>query len=386
MPPVVKRGVIHTGSDTTNIRLDVSDVIDQLSPDETPMLDWAGQNSLKNPCEQLLHEWLEDELRPRAGTLAAAYTAGSGTLQVAAGQEKYLVPDDLIMVGDNVLRIIGGPPSNPVFTVDGGVGGSTDANAASGAAWTKIAHSAEEGGEARADASKTVLAKPYNYTQIFKDWAHITGTMKVIRRYGYMSEWSYQIEKVLKSLAIDMEHAILYGVRSNQDGPPRRSTMGGLYEYIYLAGVANSWATVVNAAGGLFTETLLNNTLQAIWEQGGMPDTIMVNGFNKRQVSAWGGPRIRTARDERMAGNYITSYESDFGTLDVMKNRWLRKGDVLILTKEEIGVGPLNGRQFSSRVLPSTGDYERWEILGEYTIEVHKPKTCHGWIYNTQTA
>lgn len=384
-PPTTKRGMIITGTDTTNLRLDVSDVIDQLSPEEVPLLDLIGKDSLATPCEQLKHEWLEDQLRPRGGTLGAAYTAGSSSMQFAAGQGAYLLAEDLILVGNAVYRVVAGPPDSDIAVV-AVIGTTTDANVASGAIWTKLAQASPEAGTARTDASKTVVGRPFNYTQIFKDWALVSGSMQAIRRYGYVSEWSYQIEKVLKQLAIDMELSLIYGAKSNVDGPPRRSTMGGLYEYIYLAGVANSWSTVVNANGAQLDETMLNNLLQAIWEAGGMPETVLVNGFNKRQINRWASPRIRTLQDERTAGNYITSYESEFGTLDILKDRWLRKGDVVILTKGEIGIGPLTSRQFSSRELPSTGDYTWWEILGEYTMEVHKPSVAHGWIYNSATA
>jgi len=385
MPPTVKRGNILSVTDTTNIKLDVSDVIDQLSPEEVPILDLIGKDSLKTPCDQLEHQWLEDELRPRSGTLAAAYTAGSGTIILAAGQGQYLVSDDLVIVGDNVMRVESGPGAD-TLQITAGLGDSNDTNQANGSTWRKLGHAAQEAGVARTDAAKTVIVKPSNFTQIFKDWTMVSGTMQAIQRYGYASEWSYQIEKVLKQLAIDMELNLVYGVKTAANGPPRKSTMGGLFQYIFLPGVANAWNTVQNLAGGELTEITLNNALQRIWEVGGMPDTIFVNGFNKRKISGWATPRIRTTRDERTAGNYVTTYESDFGDLDIYKDRWLRPSDVLVLTKDEIGIGPLNGRQFSSRELPVTGDFKWYEILGEYTMEVHKGATAHGWIYNTATA
>lgn len=58
MPPVVKRGNILTITDETNLKLDISDAIDQLSPDDVPLLDMIGKDSLHTPCTQLLHEWL----------------------------------------------------------------------------------------------------------------------------------------------------------------------------------------------------------------------------------------------------------------------------------------------------------------------------------------
>ena len=114
-----------------------------------------------------------------------------------------------------------------------------------------------------------------------------------------------------------------------------------------------------------------------------MPNLLVVNGFNKRVVTSWASPRIRTERAEGTAGSTIGSYESEFGTLDIMLNRWLRPSDVLLLTTADIGMGPLEGRAFSSREVPSLGDYTQTEILGEYTMEVHRPAMAHGWLYDT---
>lgn len=386
MPTVQRPQAISTVTDVTNIRINISDVIDLLSPSDTPMLTLIGRNSLRFPCDQIKHEWLEDELKPRVTTLDGAYTAGSGTLTVASGAGKYYTVDDLLLIGDNVLQVLSGPPSSDTFVVVGGMGGSTDASAADGATVTKIASALAEGSVSRYDATKVALAKPYNYTQIMRDQCVITGTMDVIKRYGYVSERAYQEEKILRQLAIDLEHELLYGVRSYDAGPPRRSTMGGLFEYILLAGKTNSWSTIQNAASAQLTEDMLNDTLQAIWEEGGQPDAIFVNGFNKRVITTWATPRIRTDRDERMAGASIGTYESEFGTLGIYLNRWLRASDVPILTTADIGIGPLNGRDFSSRELPSLGDYVQTEVLGEYTMEVHRASMAHGWIYNTATS
>jgi len=58
MPATVKRGQISTVTDTTNIKLDIADAIDFLSPTDVPLLDAIGKSSLHTPCTQILHEWL----------------------------------------------------------------------------------------------------------------------------------------------------------------------------------------------------------------------------------------------------------------------------------------------------------------------------------------
>ena len=383
---VERQQTIQTGTDTTNIKLNISEVIDLLSPYDTPLLTLLGYNSLKFPCDQMKHEWMTDTLKSRATTLDGAYTAGTGTMTVAASAGKWMAVEDLLLVGNNVLQVLAGPPDSDTFTVVGGVGGSTDADAATGVTVRRLASALPEASVSRMDATKITLSKPYNYTQIFRDQCIVSGSMNVISRYGYVSERAYQEEKILRQLAIDMEHILLYGVRSSDSGPPRRSTMGGLFEYIFLAGVAGAWDTVKDASGATFTETMLNNLLQEIWELGGSPDTVLVNGYVQRCVSSWASPRIRTERNERMAGSHVASYESDFGVVDFVLDRWQRASDVIVLTRGEVGIGPLNGRAFSSREVPALGDYLQTEILGEYTMEVHKPTVCHGWYYDVATS
>lgn len=380
----VSVGVIQTVTDETNIIRDVSDTIDFLSPWDVPFLDLIGKDSLSEACEQVKHEWLEDQLTGRSGTLATGYTAGSGTMTLETDEGKTLLPDDTILLGNSVYRVTSGAPDSDTIGV-AYLGGASDANVATAGAWSKLAHAAQEGGEARTDMKKTEIGNPFNYTQIIKDWAIVSGTMRSIRRYGYVSERAYQEEKILKRLVIDLEKAILYNARSYAGGPPRKSTMGGLLQYVLVPGINNSWPTVIDANGAAFTETRLNNLLQEMWDKGGFPDFIVVNGTNKRYITSWGVPRIRTQQGERRAGASIGTYESDFGVLDIILDRWLRPSDVVVGTRGSMGLGPLEGRPFSSRLLPVTGDYDRFEILGEYTMEVHKPTLDFGWLYDTAT-
>ena len=381
--PTITRGMITTVTDETNIKLDISEAIDFLSPFDTPFLDMVGRDSLHAPCTQVKHEWLEDELRPRSGTLSAAYTAADGSLELDTDEGKYLLPEDVILVDDIVFRVVSGAPDSDTLVVT--VIAGTDASILNGATWRKVSHAAQEGGSARNDMSKVHIVKPYNYTQILKDWAIVTGTMEVIDRYGYASERAYQEEKILKQQAIDLEFSLIYGARSYEAGPPRKSTMGGLFKYVFLDGITNSWDTLQDLNGAALTETYLNNTLEEMWKLGANPDFILLNGVNKRRVTSWASPRIRTAQSERTAGASIGTYESDFGVLDIVLDRHLRGTDVIIGTRGQMGIGPLTGRQFTSKMLPTTADAVWYEILGEYTMEVHRPGIDFGWIYNTST-
>ena len=379
--PTLKREILQTTTDVTNIKIDISETIDFLNPFDVPMLNMVGKDSLRTPCTQVKHEWMTDQDNPRAGTLASAYTAGSHVISLTSGESKYLYVDDLILADNINFQVVSLPTVGDDIVVR--VIAGTDTTIASGAEWRLLSHAAPEAGSARAEQKKTVIGRTYNYTQIMKDFAIISGTMEVISRYGYASERAYQEEKQMRKQLMDLEQSILYGALSYDAGPPRRSTMGGLFQYVFLDGIAGGWETIKNAAGAAFDEKMLNDKLQTMWELGARPNFLMVNGTNKRRVSSWGLPFIRTTRGECAIGSSIGVYESDFGTLDVVLNRNLRPADVIIGDAAQIGIGPLVGRQFSSRELPATIDGRWFEILGEMTMEVHRPMIDFGWFYNT---
>ena len=380
----VTRGILSTVTDTTNIKIGISEAIEFLSPFDVPLLDMVGRSSLKKACTQVKHEWLQDELMPSQGTLAAAYVAGSGTITLTSGEGEYLVPGDNVMVDDIIFKVLTGAPDADVIGVE--VLGGTDAAIANGSTWRGISHAAQEAGSARNDGVKVHLGRPYNYTQIIKDWIIVSGTMEVISRYGYSKERAYQEAKKLKEMAIKLEKTLLYGARSYSAGPPRESTMGGLFQYVYLEGKAASRNNVVDLATAELTELVFENAMQTIWENGGRPDFVLVGGANKQQFTKWASPRIRTAQGERKAGASVAVYGGDFGDVDILLNRWLRPSDIIIGTRGQLGIGPLTGRAFSSRMLPTTIDGNWWEILGEYTMEVGRPSIDWYWFYNSSTS
>jgi uncharacterized protein DUF5309 len=81
-----------------------------------------------------------------------------------------------------------------------------------------------------------------------------------------------------------------------------------------------------------FTESQLKSMLQAAWNSGGKPDTIMVGGFNKQVFSTFSGratPMEDTKAKKIVAA--VDASESDFGRLKIVPNRFQRSRDALIL-------------------------------------------------------
>ncbi len=124
-----------------------------------------------------------------------------------------------------------------------------------------------------------------------------------------------------------------------------------------------------------FAESQLKTVLSSIWTQGGKPDLVMAGAFNKQQFSTFTG---RSSPVEEAATKKITAavdaYESDFGKLKVVANRFQRTRDVLVLQSDMWALAYLNGRKMVSIALAKTGDSFRKEILTEYTLESRNEK------------
>ena len=133
-----------------------------------------------------------------------------------------------------------------------------------------------------------------------------------------------------------------------------------------------------------FTEPQLKTVLQSVWNSGGKPDTIMVGGFNKQVFSTFTG---RATPTEDTKSKKITAavdaYESDFGKLKIVPNRFQRARDVLVLQMDMWAVAYLNGRRFVSFPLAKTGDSDWKEILSEYALVARNEKASGGVFDNT---
>jgi hypothetical protein len=126
------------------------------------------------------------------------------------------------------------------------------------------------------------------------------------------------------------------------------------------------------SVAGTFVKTGLDTVIQACWTQGGSPRIIMTGPYNKTKLSAFTG--IATLYKEvpgNQQGTIIGGadlYVSNFGEHTVVPNRFNRDQTVLVLDMEYFAVAYL--RPFTQFPLAKTGDAERRQLLCECTLEV----------------
>jgi hypothetical protein len=242
-----------------------------------------------------------------------------------------------------------------------------------------------------ADATSATLAPTVrlgNYTQIIQKTVQVSGTLDTVNKAGRKSEKAYQLAKASAELKRDLETILC----ANQGRSAGTSTiarkLGSILSWIKTnsdkASDGSDPATIgvstrTDGTVRTFTETLLKTVVSEVFVSGGSPKILMVGAAGKQKVSSFAG----IAAQRYMApGNTPTTiigaadvYMSDFGTMSVVPNRFMRTRDALILDPEYAALAYL--RPFQTNDLAKTGDSENTQLLAEVTLEV-KNEAAHG--------
>ena len=251
-------------------------------------------------------------------------------------------------------------------------------------------------GDGEAAVAATATVRLGNYCQISKKLPRVTGTEMVIDKAGRGNEMAYQEMLKGAELKTDIESALLASTTAQNAGNTTTIRRAGPC-HSYLATNVDVTSTSSNNGNGTtvstpndttraFTESLLKSVLQAIWTQGGKPDVVMTGAFNKQQFSTFTGRSSVTedAKAKKITAN-VTAYESDFGTLKVVANRFQRARDVFVFQMDMWAIAYLNGRRMVSEELGKTGDSIMKHIISEYTLVARNEKSS-GWIADLTAA
>lgn len=218
----------------------------------------------------------------------------------------------------------------------------------------------------------TAVTEPYdararllNYTQITQKTIDISGTLEATSMYGMESEYAYRLEKAMKEWKIRVDQILLTSTSAVGTSAVARS-LSGLIDILRT--------NIVTGSGGscALTETAFNDLLQSIFSSGGVPDTAFVNGFQKRRISAFATSNVRYQEPgaEGRIRNRVAVYESDFGDIEVVLERYMPAATVPVLEIDGFKIAYL--RKPFVKPLADIGDSKRAMIIGEYTFEYLK--------------
>jgi hypothetical protein len=234
-----------------------------------------------------------------------------------------------------------------------------------------------EGKDTVADAV-TPPTRVYNYTQIMEKSFLISGTLDVVDKAGRKSEISYQTGLKTKALARDVEwNALNQTINAGGAATPRQ--MKGAFAFV-TTNAYDFGATP--AAGNHITEELLNDQLQATWELGGDPDTVLAPPAQKRKISAFtddGRLHVHTSADAKKVIMTVRVMETDFGTVVIIPSRHTKETGsdpyyqkLLVYEKSKWELCYL--RPLKRIKLAKTGDHEKFLINLEASLKCMSEK------------
>ena len=294
-----------TGYSAVGIREELSNIIQNISPEQTPFISNVGSENVTNTY----FEWQEDSL-----------SAVQTTAQID---------------GDDVTAF--------------------DATAAT--------------------------TRKGNYTQILRRTTIVADNLADQDTAGRTNELSYQLAKRGKEIRRDLEATMLLNNASVAGAAATARETGGLGAWIATnenvgtgGGLTTGDGTTARTDGTqrAFTETILKDAMQQAFVSGGEPSILMVGPVNKQTVSGFAGVAAQRYQAPSDSPTTIIGaadvYLSDFGTLNVVPNRFQRERDGWLLDPEYASVAYL--RPIQQVELAKTGDAEKSMILVEAGLKV----------------
>jgi len=250
-------------------------------------------------------------------------------------------------------------------------------------------------GATASDITVSPTTRLGNYTQIVGKTVMVSGTLEAVDKAGRKSEKAYQLAKISSEIKRDMETIITANQGQSAGNASTARTLGALLSYIKsntskngtsVTGVDPVTVGVSTRTDGTtrtFTEAMLKTVIASVFTNGGTPSTLFVSPTQKQVVSGFTGLAAQryqvptTGQATILAGADL--YQSDFGVLSIVPDRFMRTRDALILDPEYAALAFL--RPFQTNELARVGDAEKTQILAEFTLEVRN-EAAHGGVFD----
>lgn len=302
---------------TKVVREDLNNIITNISPEDTVMLSNIGQEK----ADQTYFEWLTDSLR--------SATADNAALEGDEAAPEARSAQNRVGSYTQISRIVIG------------VTGTTEAVKKAGMKGMLAYELAKAGAELKNDIEATILSNN----------PAVVGNNSTARKTAGLGAW----------LRTNVDKA------SNGTNPTLSSTNDGYPNAGRVAGTART-----------FSEAILQDVLQKVWESGGNAKMVLMNGFQKRKASSFVG--IADNRNE-VNGRVATIvgaadiYLSDWGRVAFVAARHAPTNVAYVVDPSKAAVAFL--RNYQTEELAKTGDSEKRMLLAEYGLKVHTEK-AHG--------
>jgi len=241
-----------------------------------------------------------------------------------------------------------------------------------------------------ADASigtPTATSRLGNYHQISVAAVAVSKTLDAVEKAGRDKELAYQ--KVLKSLELrrDIEKSIGDTDVARSGSDPRKSASLSCWITNGSVGASGAFATgdgtdaVTGGTDRALTLQLIEDGMQAAWEDGGNPKMLIASATNRANFSNLTASsnlvnnqvNMTQAKEVTYVGS-TSVFLTDFGTLEVAPSRFLGNDRVFMIDPDFASLCTINGRNFAENEIAPTGDAEKFQIVTEWALKVQAPK------------
>jgi hypothetical protein len=343
------------------------------------------------------HNWLEDELSPAyiLGEVGASTTitliTSLGGMPATSTSLRRIVRTNAILQPAGKQWLFQ-KSTNNATVLTGATYGNTTAGYAAITTVTKmyiIANPYTDVADASDDISQA-RSKKKNFMQIFERAVAISQTRKNMDMEAVVDELQLQLKYRTMEIKRELDMSVLRGFARGltPSGSYELRTMAGIIQLIRdpdLDGGTYEDTTVINAAAAL-TLAGLNSLCYKVYSRGGLDETadpiIVVGPKQQRIIASFEKELRRVEQGERITGYYRDIFLSDMGVeFPIVLDRWVPDDNVILLDRSRVALIPLQGDAWHIEKMSKTGRTEKWQISGQYTLELRLADKCHGLIY-----
>lgn len=204
-----------------------------------------------------------------------------------------------------------------------------------------------------------------NVFTILRQDVQTTGTMMNTDMYAVGREDRHQTLMRLKELQRDRERTALFSAKI-----AKTSAMAGLMDGV-LGFLAGQTGTHIDTSTKALTATAVNTMVSFLWENGGRNLTFFGHINQTAKFTDWDIARIRMSINDRLGGGYITHYMCKCGVeIDLVPMANTPTNIAYILDVGKIKLRAKKGRKAIMEKLGKMGDFEDWQIISEFSMEM----------------
>lgn len=358
---------LTTYSDTTPQKRVITDVISLIDPSDAPMVEALGGLDGASSKFRFVNtpgkvvEWLEDTLISLSGALNGSVTSTATTITMADAdnfQEGHIIEIDAermwVSAVDNATEVV---------TVTRNYEG-TQATHDDSAAVTIVGMARLEGDDSD-DIAFTDRTTGSNFTQIFHQEVKVSRTQRQIAQYGISDEMAYQGDKAVPSLMRLLERHFYYSTVAKAGSATTPRQMGGYQAFV----------TDNKVSGASLAQSQFENAVKAAYADGGMGPWIAgCSPDNLQEVKNFydSSNFLRVDRTEGTVGMVIERVLTPYGSVDLLLDRWAKTAQIPLIDPRHAGF--LTLYPFTQEPLAKDGDYDKSEVVGEFTLCIRQDK------------